>query len=130
VLPAGTSMRPIGTLRRDDVIGAYNREIVKADLAGELSSQIASAATMRTWETIGEHMVAQLEPPAHLCGRPLESLRLRRDRGVQILLIEHLGLDGPDRYSQPSAETVLNPGDRVVVFGMRSDVERLAEESR
>lgn len=130
VLPAGTSMRPIGTLRRDDVIGAYNREIVKADLGGFLSSQITSAVTLRTWETLGDHVVAQLEVPPHMCGHPLESLRLRRDRGIQILLIEHVGRNGDDRFTQPSAETTLEPGDRVVVFGMRSDVDRLAAEAR
>jgi CIC family chloride channel protein len=130
VLPSGASMQPLGTLRRDDVINAYNREIVKADLAGSLSSQIASAAKFRTWETIGDHVVAQLEPPPHLCGRPLETLRLRRDRGVQVLLIERTGGDGQERFSQASAETVLRPGDRMVVFGARADVERLAGEAR
>ena len=130
VLPAGTAMTPIGTLRRDDVIGAYNREIIKADLGGALSSQITSAATLRTWETIGDHVVAQVEVPPHLCGPPLETLRLRRDRGVQILLIEHTGKSGEDRYSQPTAESVLQLGDRIVAFGLRADVGKLVEEAR
>jgi len=130
VLPAGTGMTPIGTLRRDDVINAYNREIVKVDLAGSLSSQIASAATVRTWETIGEHVVAQLETPAHLCGKPLQTLRLRRDRGVQILLVERPGTSGKERFKQPTAETTLRPGDRIVVFGLQSDVEKLVAEAR
>jgi CIC family chloride channel protein len=129
VLPPGSSRTPVGTLRRDDVINAYNREIVKVDLVGSLSSQIASAANVRTWETIGDHVVAQIETPPHLCGKTLESLKLRRERGVQVLLVEQVGKSGHDRFTQPRAETLLSPGDRIVLFGLQSDVEKLAREA-
>jgi CIC family chloride channel protein len=127
VLSAGESMVPIGTIRRQDVINAYNKEILKVDLAGSLSARIASAAKLRSWETVGDYVLAQVEAPPHICGRPLASLRLTHEREVQIILIERTSGDG--RFTFPSRETVLALGDRIVLFGRRQDVNAWLEEA-
>ncbi len=141
VLPPGDSMRPIGVLRRDEVINAYNKEILKVDLAGTLSSQIVAAAKLKVWETIGGYVLSQMEIPAHFAGRTLEDLRLRRDRGVQILLVEHHAEEGaPDgttgtksgrpQFELAGRDTVLRAGEGMVVFGPRDKVDALARETR
>ena len=130
VLPAGDAMVPIGTISRDDVIRAYNREILKVDLAGTLSSRIASAARMRTWETVGGYVLALLEVPVHLSGRRLDSLALRERYGVQIILIERIEAPGANRFALPTRETVLQPGESIIVFGQRESVDRLARKTR
>jgi len=127
---AGNSMAPIGTIQRQDVIKAYNKEILKVDLAGSLSSRLDSAAQYRSWETVGGYVLAQTEAPPHLCGRPLEALQLRQTRGVQIILIDRSGVPGEGRYAFPARETVLRPADRIIVFGRREDVEGLLRETR
>lgn len=128
VLPAGESRVPIGTIMRHDVINAYNKEILKVDLPGSLSARIDSAARMRTWETVGGYVLAQLECSPHLCGKDLATLRLRPERGIQIILVERVDARGEDRFAFPTHETVLAPGDRIVVFGRREDVDALARE--
>ena len=141
VLPPGDSMRPIGVLRRDEVINAYNKEILKVDLAGTLSSQIVAAAKLKVWETIGGYVLSQMEIPAHFAGRTLEDLRLRRDRGVQILLVEHRAEEsapdgttgtksGRPHFELAGRDTVLRAGESMVVFGPRDKVDALARETR
>ena len=129
VLPAGEALTPIGSLHRQDVIQAYNKEIVKVDLPGALSARLDATARLRSWETIGGYVLAQTEAPPHLCGRPLESLNLRESRGVQIILIDRVGDRSDNRFAFPSRETILNPADRIVIFGKRPDVEHLVRET-
>lgn len=129
VLPAGESMVPIGTIQRQDVIKAYNKEILKVDLAGSISSRIESASKLRSWETVGGYVLAQTEAPPHLCGRPLESLRLRQERGVQIILIDRAGDQTESRFAFPARDTVLRPADRIIIFGRREDVRALVRET-
>ncbi|MBN2171749.1 MAG: chloride channel protein [Candidatus Krumholzibacteriota bacterium] len=120
VLPAGGALRPVGTIQRQDVINAYNKEILKVDLGGSLSSRISSVARHRTWETVGGYVVSQMEAPPHLCGRPLEFLRLRQEKGIQLILIER-GADGR-QFILPTRTSVLEAGDRIILFGRREDV--------
>jgi len=125
VLPAGTGRQPIGTIKRQDVIRAYNQEILKVDLPGTLSARLRTAATRRTWETVGGYVLAQLEAPPHLCGRPLAELRLRQAYGLQVILVERAAGSSAHRYLLPVRDTVLAPGDGMIVFGRREDVDRL-----
>ncbi|MBD3162467.1 MAG: CBS domain-containing protein [Candidatus Eisenbacteria bacterium] len=129
VLPSGTSMRPIGTIQRHDVIKAYNKEITRVDLPGSMSASLHSASRMRMWETVGGYVLAQVEAPPHLCGRPLESLRLRQEHGVQVILIERSAESGDSRFTLPRRDTILTPGDRVILFGQRDSLRALLQET-
>jgi len=129
VLPVGDAMTPVGTIHRSDVIRAYNKEIVKVDLAGSLSARIQAAARFRTWETIGGYVLAETEAPPHLCGRPLEALHLRQERGVQIVLIERADDRTEGRFAFPARDTVLRPADRIILFGRRENVDELVRET-
>ena len=123
VLPTGQSMIPVGTIQRQDVINAYNKEMLKVDLAGSVSSRIEAAAKFRSWETIGGYVLAQIETPSHLCGRPLESLHLRHKWGIQIVLIERTGVKDENRFVFPTKDTTFSPGDRAIAFGRRDSVD-------
>jgi CIC family chloride channel protein len=126
VLPAGEVEVPIGLLNRHDVINAYNREILKSDLGGGLSSRIDTAISARTWETVGDHVVAEMPVPAGLAGRELASLQLPQRRGVQVILVDRGEAADAQRWVAPSGGTVLSVGERIVVFGLRPAVEALA----
>lgn len=123
VLPAGSGMMPIGYIQRQDVIKAYNKEILKVDLAGSLSSRIQSTDKYRTWETLGGYVLAHMDIPPHLVGKELATLQLRQSAGLQLILIERLAGKGENRYNLPGHDSVLEHGDRVIVFGRRDDVE-------
>lgn len=118
VLPEGTSTVPIGAIRRDDVIQAYNKAILQADLAGSVSARVSDALREQVWETVGGFVLGQLEVPLSLSGPSLADLQLRRRHGVEVLLVEQ-----PDgRFDFPSGETRLHTGERILVFGERDKV--------
>jgi CIC family chloride channel protein len=129
VLPAGDSMMPIGTIRRHDIITTYNKETAKLDLAGSLSTKIGTAARGKPREMIADYVLVQVEAPPHICGRPLASLRLRQDRGLQVILIERSTDSSDDRFVFPTSDSELSPGDRLIVFGRRKDVDSLIREA-
>jgi len=126
VVPAHGDTKPIGTIRRHDVINAYNKEILKTDLPGSVSSRVAASTRLRTWETVGDYVLAYVEVPPHLWSKPLRELELRRCCGIEVMLIERSeGEDG--QYDFPSGDSVFNPGDRALIFGKRDNVERFLE---
>ncbi len=129
VLPAGDAMTPIGTIRRQDVINAYNKEMMKADVGGALSTRLASAALLRTWETVGGYVMARMEVPPHLCGKELQALKLRQHHEVQVILIERVDLPGEERFILPTPTSVLSPGEHIIVFGKRENVNGLLDEA-
>jgi CIC family chloride channel protein len=124
VLPAGDSLVPIGTVHRQDVINAYNKEILKVDLGGSLWSRLDSATKLKSWETVGGYVLAHVDVPHRLQGKPLSELQLRRQASLQIILIERGDAQGDARFETPGADSALRPGDRIVVFGARADVEQ------
>jgi Trk K+ transport system NAD-binding subunit len=117
-------MVPIGTVHRQDVINAYNKEILKVDLGGSLWSRLDSAAKLKSWETVGGYVLAHVDVPHRLQGKPLSELQLRRQASLQIILIERGDAQGDARFETPGADSALRPGDRIVVFGARADVEQ------
>ncbi|MFC1705655.1 chloride channel protein, partial [Planctomycetota bacterium] len=122
VLPAGESMVPIGTLHRQDVIKAYNKEMLKADLAGSLSTRLESVVNLRTTETVGGFVLAEIEAPSHICDKPLAELKLRRTYGVQVVLVERARNSGASRFDFPGADTMFAAGDCIIVIGRPDDV--------
>ncbi len=117
VLPAEGDPVPIGVIRRDDVINAYNKAALEADLEGELSRRIARVHGERIWETIGDFVLTRMEVPPHMVGRSLADLALR-DAGIEVVLIQR----GDGEPAFPSADTVLEAGDALLVLGRRKDV--------
>jgi CIC family chloride channel protein len=128
VLPAGESMVPIGVIRRQDVINAYNKAMLRTDLAGEVSDRVAHAAQMRTWETVGDHVIARVETPPHFTGQTIAALRLRQSHRLQIILVQRDGTGEEPARIIPDGETVLEPGDQLLVFGRQPDVSRFVRE--
>lgn len=128
VLPSGDSMHPIGIIRRQDTINAYNKEMVKVDLGGSMSSCLSSATRFRSWETVGGYEMALMEVPPHLCDQPLQQLALRETEGVQIILIEKEGQDKETHFLLATPSTRLSPGENMVVFGKRDNIRRLTDD--
>jgi CPA2 family monovalent cation:H+ antiporter-2 len=58
-----------------------------------------------------------------VAGRSLRDLRLRERFGVVVLTVTR---ESGEFVSHPAAETVLRPGDRVRVFGLREQIEAFA----
>jgi CIC family chloride channel protein len=129
VLPAGESMVPIGVIGRQDVINAYNKEMLRSDLAGEMSERVAQAVRVRTWETVGDFVLTRIEAPPHLCDHTVAELRLPQSRGLQIILVQRDGSATAPEMIIPDGATRLEHGDHLLVFGRRRDIDALVRES-
>ena len=102
-----------------DVIGLYNSEIQKRDLA-------LACVTRKKYKDITEgislgegYRLTEIALPESFAGQSLKELAFRNRFNLEIILIKRSGK--PDLI--PDAETSLETGDRVVVVGVLDDIK-------
>lgn len=117
VVAADDPHRVVGTLHRRDVVNAYNREMFKRDMAGELAvdmTQVGSAQMVEVAEGFG---LLEIEAPAEFVGRTLAEIGFRQKHDLEILLIQRKDGQGPPEAIMPSAKTVIVGDDKLLLFG-------------
>jgi len=118
--------RLLGSVSQNDVIEARNREMLRRDATGSLSSSMSAVGEGRN-VTLGDgYEIRELPVPAHLAGRSLRELALRERTEMQVLLIRPGSTTGRARQLEiPGGDTLLDHGDRLVVAGRVESFERL-----
>ena len=108
----------IGSVREKDVIEARNREMLRRDAAGGLSTTVDAAGKGQTVDLGDGYQIRELSVPAHLVGRSLRQLALRERTELQVLLVRPGSTTGRARQLEvPGGDTRLDYGDRLVVAG-------------
>lgn len=64
-------------------------------------------------------------PPEHFLGQPLGDSRIRTTYGVTVVAIKRSGED----FTYATADTILRPGDTIIISGRTQDAERFTELS-
>ncbi|RMH76269.1 MAG: CBS domain-containing protein, partial [Calditrichaeota bacterium] len=112
----------IGSIWRQDVIAAYNRESLKYNLADELAHDLKALRKAQTVPVADGYSIIERPVPKRFVGKTLAELRLRNKYGLEVLMIRH----GSPLFSEededgdfviPTANYVLREGDRLVLFG-------------
>jgi trk system potassium uptake protein len=67
--------------------------------------------------------MAKTNPPARLLGHPLGRTGVRTEHGVTVVAIKRSGQD----FTYATAETVIEPGDTIIVSGHTTEVEKFSE---
>jgi CIC family chloride channel protein len=124
VVDTDENRRFLGIVTRRDVLGAFDREILKRS---------ALLAKVRAFEGAGfdylelpaETQMAKVVVPPGMVGKSLRETRLREERGINVLAIERLDSTGQRQRVAPAGETVLQRGDVMVVIGAEEQVEQL-----
>jgi CIC family chloride channel protein len=118
--------RLLGSVSQNDVIEARNREMLRRDATGSLSSSMSAVGKGRN-VTLGDgYEIRELPVPAHLAGRSLRELALRERTEIQVLLVRPGSTTGRARSLEiPGGDTLLDHGDRLVVAGRVESFERL-----
>jgi CIC family chloride channel protein len=113
-----------GVVSRRHVIDAYNRELMKRDMAAGLGGRLAAARTAEM--PVGEdHVMLEVDSPMGLVGRTLSELEVRSRYGVQILLVRRHKPGSEELHDiVPEGSTRIEAGDRLVLLGSRAAVER------
>jgi len=125
VVEAGNPRKLVGSIRKRDVIHAYNQEVLRRDLAGSVSSTVTIASRGEQVGLGGGYVLQEVLPPPRFFGRSLREAGIGTNYGVQVVLIRKRGRDGKSEVHVPTADSVIDEGDRLVVAGTKRAVESL-----
>ena len=119
--------RLVGTVREKDVIEIRNREMLRRDLAGGLSSSVSVAGHGQRVDLGSGYSLQEILAPHHALGKSLSQLDLRARTGVHVLLMRRRGSESgaPSNARVPGAHDVIEEGDILVVAGSNESLEQL-----
>ena len=119
--------RLIGSVHRDDVMDAYNNEILKRDLLGSLETGYETIARTSSAKLMPGYTLAEVEVPARWAGQSLRALDLRNREGIEVIMVRRHDAEeqGSLKSLAPTGDLVLQHGDVILINGPEEVVERL-----
>ncbi len=127
-IPVADRGQLIGTVRKSDVIEAYNREIFKLDMASGLATsfRLHQRTEVERLALLEGVLILEVSAPRLFFGKSLADLKLRERYGATVLTIKRLSPEGDDRisYILPTPATQIKRGDVLIVFGLAEDLSR------
>jgi len=115
----------IGTVSKNDVIDAYNKEIFKRDMVTSVSSYIASLQKFKQVELMDGQILSEMEVPGEFVNKTLSELNLRHRFGIEVILIKQ-NYDMEKKEKQkvipPKPDYRFKFGDSIVVMGSQADL--------
>ena len=115
----------VGSIHKKDVLHAYNREVMRRDMAGSVSSTVLVASKGQQVEIGGGYVLQEIQPPPRYFGRTIRELDIGAETGVQIILLRKRAPGGGSQVRVPTANDRIDEGDRLVVAGTKSAVEAM-----
>jgi CIC family chloride channel protein len=119
--------RLLGVLSKRDLMAVYAQEVLgrPSVLATFVSSR--DSGTSRQYVELPPDFTLRMVPvPEELVGRSLAEARLPQTLGARVIEIKRHGRHGEEQVI-PSADTILESGDLLVVIGPTAQVESLVE---
>jgi CIC family chloride channel protein len=118
----------IGTVRKSDVIEAYNREIFKLDMASGLATsfRLHQRTELERLALLEGVLILEVSAPRQFVDKSLAELKLRERYGATVLTIKRLTSGGTEKlsYILPTPATQIKRGDVIIVFGLQDDLSR------
>ena len=122
----GESTRIVGSVHKKDVIHAYNQEVLRRDLAGSVSDNVLVASKGQQVALGGGYVLQEIQPPPRFFGKTIRELGIAANTGVHIVLLHKLDAhDDRPTIRVPTADDLIEEGDRLVVSGTKNAVEGL-----
>jgi CIC family chloride channel protein len=116
----------VGSVHKRDVIHAYNREVMRRDLAGQVSSNVLMASRGQQVELGGGYVLQEVQPPPRFFGKTIRENDIGNAFGVQVVLLRKRNVsDGGSTVRVATANERIDEGDRLVVAGTKLAVESL-----
>ncbi|MEE9608439.1 MAG: chloride channel protein [Myxococcota bacterium] len=126
VVDAENARKLVGSVHKQDVIHAYNQEVLRRDLAGSVSSTVVVASKGQQVALGGGYVLQDVQAPARYFGRSIRELDIGATTGVHVVLLrKHAASDGRPAVRVPTADDLIEEGDRLVVAGTQAAVESL-----
>lgn len=125
-IPVVSKGQLVGTIRRSDVIEAYNREIFKLDMASGLATSLRVQQKMHSKRLalVGGFLILEVTAARIFVGNSLEALKLREHFGATVLTIKREDEEGSDKisYMLPTSSTIIEEGDILIIFGFQKEL--------
>jgi CIC family chloride channel protein len=121
-----TRRKLVGSIEERELMHAYNREVLRRDLAGGVTSRVALAGRTRRVELGGGYVVAELPAPRSFFGKSLRELALRQEHAVEVLIVRRrVGQESEPEVHLPTSDDCIREGDALVLAGAVADIERI-----
>ena len=117
--------RVVGSLWPQDVIEAYNAELLRRDMASTMAGTVGHPTPARALPGASGLSLAEVPAPPSFFGCSLGSLDIRNRYGVSLLLVKRRGEAGEEIVDElPDAEFVFSEGDVMLVLGKEERLSR------
>jgi CIC family chloride channel protein len=115
----------VGSVHKKNVLEAYNREVMRRDMAGSVSSTVIVASKGQQVEIGGGYVLQEIQPPPRYFGRTIRELDIAAETGVHVILLRKRVPAGGSEVHVPTANDRIAEGDRLVVAGSKNAVEAM-----
>ena len=122
VVSADNPSKIIGTVWRQDLISAYNRESLKYNLADGLAHEIKKVDKSNVSRVAKGYSIVEKKVKSDFVGRTLAEIKLRNKYGLEVLMIKQNlspfdDEEESDKIIMPDPNYVLQSEDTLVLFG-------------
>jgi len=119
----------IGTVWREDVIAAYNRESLKYNLADGLANELKRVDSDTVSEVAKGYLIVEKRVKPEFAGKTLSELKLRNKYGLEVLMIKRassLFEEDPEETEiiVPKPDYVIHKNDILVLFGAEESIRQ------
>lgn len=118
----------LGTVAKDDVIDAYNKEILKRDMVTSVSGQIGSMGKFKRIELMDGQVLCEIEVQGAFVGKTLKELNLRSRFGVEVVLIKqnfNAEKNEKQHVMTPRPDYRFKFGDSILVMGSQENLDKM-----
>ena len=114
----------IGVVDREHVMDAHNREVTRRDLAGEFSSMVATFTDKKVVQLGDNYAMVEIDTPKQFIGKSIAQLHIRRQYGVQILLIKQPNQHSDKAHFVPTPDYVIVAEDVLLLARDQANIQR------
>ncbi len=130
VVAADNPSKILGTIWRIDVIAAYNKEILKRDLVGEVSHLMTASTYSKIVEIAEGLFLQEIEVPDVFIGEKIRDIDVRNKYKVDIVLIKDNSNKSKTKKqkvtSLPDSQHIFQEGNTLLILGEKKRVEYLS----
>ncbi len=121
----------LGTISRQAIIKAYNKESIKYDLASGMASQLNFVDQDSVSTVAKGYSIIEKRALPEFVGKSLVELRLRNKYGLEVLMIKKKKSpfsDEEEKIIAPDPNYVIKEGDLLVLFGTDEAIEKIKSD--
>ena len=109
-------------------IGADEVISPEEEIGHHLGYHLAKRKNLHAITVRGNYCISEIEVPAKLLGQSLPEQIFEPQNDIQVLLVNTINEEGALHSMRPKRDTILNPDDKLSVFGDSEKIDEFIEE--